>query len=318
MNSLNNLDLNLLKVFDAIYRERSVSVAANRLNMTQPAASNALNRLRQALGDQLFVRTRNGMEPTLLAQSIAGPVQQGLKGIATSILQGMSFDPAESERTFTILCIDVGEETYVAALMKVLEETAPNIDIKVLEAPLDEYENLLEYGYADFAIGRLEISDRFMREHIASCGYSALLCADHAEKIGITEGSVIPHELYLSMRHVHVLPRATPVHRHPVDLALRQNDDQRRVALTLPHTSVLSEILPGTSLIATVPDPAVQPIRARARLVQARLPFETEMLHILLIWHRRQQLDKGHSWMRAQIRSLPMSSWNLMDLRETG
>ncbi|MGR3376386.1 LysR family transcriptional regulator [Salipiger abyssi] len=315
MTSWNNLDLNLLKIFDAIYQEQSVSAAADRLGMTQPTVSNALSRLRQALGDQLFVRTRQGMEPTLLAQSIAGSVQQGLKEISTSIRQGMPFDPLETERTFTMLCTDVGEETYVAAMMKVLETSAPYIDIKVLEAPLDECESLLEYGYADFAIGRLEISDRHMREHIASCGYSVLLCADYAEAIGVAEGEVIPFDLYLAQRHVNVLPRATPLNQHPVDLALRDCDGQRRIVLTLPHTSVLSEILPGTTLLATVPEPAVAPIRAKARLVRARLPFETAPLDILLIWHRRQQLDKGHSWMRSQIRSLPMSSWNMKDMR---
>lgn len=318
MKGLNNLDLNLLKLFDAIYRERSVSVAANRLNMTQPAASNALNRLRQSLGDELFVRTRNGMEPTLLAQSIAGPVQQGLKGIGASILQGMSFCPEESERSFTVLSTDVGEETYIATLMKTLEKSAPHLSIKVLEAPLEEYDNLLEFGYADFAIGRLEISDRFMREHIASCGYSVLLCAEFAEEIGVAEGDVIPYELYLTLRHVQVLPRSTSVNRHPVDVALGQDEGARKVVLTLPHASVLSEILPGTTLVATVPDPAIAPIRARANLVQARLPFETEVLHVLLVWHRRQQLDKGHSWMRNQFRSMAMAHWNLLEMSKAG
>lgn len=313
MNNLKNLDLNLLKVFDAIYCEKSVSAAAERLNMTQPTATNALNRLRQALDDPLFVRTRIGMEPTPLAQSIADSVQQGLKEIAFSIRQGTSFDPADSERTFTVLCADVGEETYIAALMKVLEKSAPNISINVLEAPLSECEHLLEYGYADFAIGLLE-SDRHMRERIASCGFSVVLCADHAEKIGVAEGEVIPLDLYSAQHHVNVLPRATPMNRHPVDLALRRYNCQRRVVLALPHASVLPGILPGTSLIATIPDPAADSVRARSRLVRARLPFQTEPLHILLAWHRRQQLDKGHSWMRAQIRSLPMTSWNQINL----
>lgn len=316
MHGLNNLDLNLLKVFDAIQQERSVSIAADRLNMAQPAVSNALNRLRQTLGDQLFVRTRNGMEPTPLAQMISNPVQQGLKGIETSIMQGLSFVPAESTRAFTILATDVGEETYIAALMKVLETEAPNIEISVFEAPLDEYETLLEYGYADFAIGRLEISERFSREHMASCRYSALICSKHAQKIGVTEGSTIPLDVYLAHRHINVLTRATPAHRHPVDVTLKQMERPRKIALTLPHASVLSEILLGTSLIATVPDPAVAPIRARADLVRARLPFETETLQVLLIWHRRQEMDKGHTWIREQILKLPMAAWNVKDVIE--
>lgn len=311
VHNLNQLDLNLLKIFDAVHQERNVSIAADHLNMTQPAVSNALNRLRQALGDQLFVRTRNGMEPTLVASSIAGPVRQGLKGIEASILQGLSFHPETSDRTFTLLATDVGEETYISALMKVLEKKAPNISITVFETALDECENLLEFGHADFAVGRLEISDRFRREHIASCGYSALLCAAHARSNGLSDGDLISYQDYLSARHVNVLPRATPANRHPVDLALRLNNDRRMVALTLPHTSVLSEVLPRTSLIATVPDPAVAPILARSEIVRVRLPFDTEILKILLVWDKRRDLDRGHSWMREQLLNLPCYGWDI-------
>ncbi|APZ50855.1 LysR family transcriptional regulator [Salipiger abyssi] len=318
MQGLNNLDLNLLKVFDAIHRARSVSLAAEHLNMSQPAVSNALNRLRQTLGDQIFVRTRNGMEPTELAQLIAGPVQLGLQRIQTSIAHGSAFDPAESLRSFTILATDLGEETYIGPLMKVLEKEAPNITVNVFEAPLEEYENLLEFGHADFAIGRLDISERFIREHIASCRYSVLLCARHAEMLGIRDGDTIPYDLYIAQRHVNVLTRATPAHRHPVDAALTQRDARRRIALTLPHASVLSEILPGTTLVATAPDAAIPPNREKAGLVHARLPFETETLKILLFWHKRQQLDKGHCWMREQILARPAAFWNVRDAQDAG
>jgi len=313
LKNLNNLDLNLLKIFNAIFREKSVSLAAERLNLTQPAVSNALNRLRRTLDDQLFVRIHNSMEPTLLAQSIAGPIQQGLMGISSSIMQSMIFDPAISERTFTILTTDVGEKTYIAALMGILEQHAPNIAIKVLEAPLEEYQHLLEFGYADFAIGRVELSDRFVQEHISSCIYTVVLCSKYAKKIGITEGCVIPYDLYLSLRHVHVLPRSTDANRHPVELALGADADLRRVVLTLPHTSVLSEIIPNSTLVGTVPSPVIEALCVRADLVQAQLPFPTEILHILMIWHRRQKLDKGHMWLREQIRALPIPLLNMME-----
>lgn len=314
MTSLSALDLNLLRVFDAILRERSVSLAAERLNMTQPATSNALNRLRMSLNDQLFVRTRNGMEPTLFAQSIAGPVQRGLAAISASILQGMSFDPATSRRSFNILTTDVGEETYIAALMKLLSRKAPNIDVKVMEAPLEEYEDLLECGDADFAIGKVDISERFMREHIGSCKYMAILCSKFADSLGVAEGSVIPYDLYMSLPHVHVLPRVAGVKPHPIDVALGADAHRRRIALTLPHTSVLAEIIPDSQLLGTVPSPAVAPLRRKAELVTAELPFRTEVLRLHMIWHRRQELDRGHAWMRSEIRALPMSPWNIMEL----
>ncbi|MZR13709.1 LysR family transcriptional regulator [Maritimibacter sp. DP07] len=312
MRNLNSLDLNLLKVFDAIYRERSVSIASERLNMTQPATSNALNRLRHALDDQLFVRTRNGMEPTLFAQSIAASVQRGLREITESILQGLWFDPTETPRRFTILATDVGEETYIAELVRRLEREAPFIDIRVLEAPLDEYETLLEFGYADLAIGRLTLPEKFMQEKIAACGYAIVMCENHAKALGLSDGETMPYDVYMQQRHLHVLPRATGAKHHPVDIALGIEGQNRRIAVTLPHTSVLSEILPGTSLVATVPTPGVAPMKGRARLVRLELPYETERLDILLVWHRRHQLDKGHAWLREQVRALPMSDWNTM------
>lgn len=313
MIPLENIDLNLLKLFDILYTERNVSVAAEKLNITQPAASKALNRLRKTLDDQLFLRTSYGMEPTQVAHAIAESVRRGLHEIETSIQLIRPFNASASDRLFTILCSDVGEETYIAELMKLLEKSAPNICVEVQEAPLNECENLLENGSADIAIGRLGFSDYFMKEQIASSKFSILLCAEYAEKIGVHDGGEIPFELYMTQRHVSVLPRATPLNSHPIDKALRSIGRERDVVLTLPHASVLSEILPGTSMIATIPDPAVKPVCARSHVVQAQLPFNTETLDILMIWHRRQQQDKGHSWMREQIRALPMTSWNQME-----
>ncbi|SDO77774.1 DNA-binding transcriptional regulator, LysR family [Lutimaribacter pacificus] len=316
MNGLDHLDFNLLKVFDAIYQEGSVSRAAERLNLSQPATSNALNRLRTTLGDQLFVRTRDGMEPTVFARSIAEPVQRGLMGITSSIVQNMSFDPVTSDRRFTVLATDVGAATYVAALMRILREAAPNINLRVMEAPWEQYENLLEFGTADFALGRAEISDRFVREHIADTGFSAILCAKYAREIGVTPGSVIPYDLYLSLQHVRIWPRVTVGIRHPIDKALGDDAGQCRIVLTLPHSSVLTEFIPDSPLVATVTSALANSLCQKAEMIEAKLPFVVEPDHVLMIWHRRHQLDKGHAWMREQIRTLPRWPWNM--LQDTG
>lgn len=303
MRDINLLDLNLLRVFETVMRERSVSLAAERLHITQSAVSNALNRLRAALDDPLFVRTRNGMEPTPLAISFATPVQDGLATIRAGVTQSLSFDPAVARRRFTIITTDVGEETYIAALLQILAREAPFIDLRVIEAPSEEYEKLLDNGEADFAIGRVEIAESFRQEQIGSCIYVAVICAEHAARLGLRQGDVIPYETFIGLPHVQVVPRGAGLNTNPVERALE--GASRRVALTLPHTSVLSELIPGTMLVAAVPQPAAPPL-CRERLLWLHLPFETEISRQRMIWHKRQDADKGHVWMREKIRSIEL------------
>ena len=146
------MDLNLLKVFEALFETRSVSLAADRLSLTQPAVSNALGRLRASFDDQLFVRTREGMEPTPLAMALSGPLLEGLASIRAGMALNIGFDPASSHRRFTLITTDVGEMSFVVEILRVLRREAPGIDLKVLEVGQQDYERLLDNGDADFAL----------------------------------------------------------------------------------------------------------------------------------------------------------------------
>lgn len=310
MSDVNTLDLNLLRVFEALMRERSVSLAAGRLNLTQPAVSNALNRLRAAFDDQMFVRSRSGMEPTPLALALSDPIHEGLAAIRVGISQGSSFEPAKSRRRFAILATDVGELAYIAQLMRSLSREAPDIDLLVLEASLDEYEPLLDGGDADLAIGRFNISNSFQCELVGTAQYAVVLCASYARKIGVAQGSVIPYETYLEVAHAHLVPRGAT--ENPIDRALGPDAARRRVALTLPHTSVLSTILPATKLVATVPRPVVPSLCRGGELVWAMLPFQTELSQVHMAWHKRNDRDKGHVWIRDKLRSTVISALSSM------
>jgi DNA-binding transcriptional LysR family regulator len=302
MRNINTLDLNLLRVFEALMREQSVSLAAQRLNLTQPAVSNALNRLRAVFEDKLFVRTRHGMEPTPAALALYDPIQHGLTSIRTALSESLSFDPAASDRHFTIITTDVGELTYGAQLLRQLSREAPKIDLRIMEASSEEYEKLLDSGQADFAVGRFEISRSFRCELIGTCIYVAVMCPKFAKKLGISEGRVFPFEKYLKAAHVEVVPRGAT--ENPISPALGDHASLRRVALTIPHTSVLSAMIPGTELVATVPQPAVPSLCRKGALTWATLPFETEITRVSMGWHKRQDGDKGHVWMRDKLRSL--------------
>mgnify|MGYP000518938455 CR=1 FL=1 len=296
------IDLNLLKVFETLMEVRNVSLAAARLNVTQPSVSNSLNRLRAYFEDDLFVRTRNGMEPTQLAQALADPILQGLASIRAGVAQNLSFDPATSDRRFTIITTDVGEATFIVELLRVLRHEAPNIDLRVLEIAQQDYERLLDNGEADFALGLFKIADTFNRELIGTCRYVALMCKEHAARIGVANGEVIPHDVYMEAAHVHVVPRRAI--GHPIEPALGADAARRRVALELPHTAVLSALLPETELVATIPEPAVSPLMAGGRLSWAVLPFAVEPTRLYMGWHKRHDNDGGHAWMRQIIRGL--------------
>lgn len=304
MRNLNMVDLNLLRVFEAMMRERNVSRAAQRLNLTQPAVSNALVRLRGAFDDPLFVRTRSGMEPTAVARTLYEPIEHGLTAIRTALSESVRFDPDTSRRRFTIITTDVGELTYIAKLLQILAQEAPHVDLRVMEAASEEYERLLDSGQADFALGRFKIRDSFRCERIGSCIYVAVLCAAYAKRLRIAPGATFPYEAFLQSAHVDVIPRGAT--ENPIAPALGAAAAQRRIALTIPHTAVLSTLIPGTELVATLPQPAVYALRQKGKLSWAMLPFETEVTQIFIGWHKRHDGDKGHAWLREKLRSIPV------------
>lgn len=300
----NTFDLNLLRVFEALMKDGSVSVAADRLGLSQPAVSNALNRFRDSLGDPLFVRTRKGMEPTALALTLRDPFQHSLATIRAALRQSLEFEPAASARTFTLIMVDVGEITFLPYLMSRISAAAPSISLRVLELGREDYEDYLESGSADLAIGRVTLRDSFRSEQLIASPYVAILDSDHPG-IGVAPDGTrsITYETYLAARHIAVLPRGAT--GNPVDRALARDAQQRQIALSIPHTMVLSAILPGTGMIATVPETCVRVLCGDGRLCSVRLPFDAEPSHVLLWWHKRHEEDTGHRWLRTLIASTP-------------
>ena len=303
MVNANTLDLNLLRVFEAIARDRSVSAAASRLRLTQPAVSNALNRLRETFNDPLFVRTRHGMEPTEMARQLYDPIQHGLATIRAGLEQGVGFDPASSDRMFTLIMNDAGEITFLPPLLRVLLSVAPSVSVRVLELGRQEYEDNLDSGVADLAIGRIKLADTFRSQLIHTCAHVAILSSDHPLFSRQRHSSdTITMDEYLAARHVAVVPRGAT--GNPIEKALSNAAGSRRIALTVPHLMVLSAILPGTDLIATVPDTCSDALCSTGGLRWLKLSFEVEVNRVYQWWHKRQDQDAGHSWLREQIAAL--------------
>lgn len=300
MTNPNAFDLNLLRVFEALVHEGSVSSAANRLGLSQPAVSNALGRLRAILGDPLFVRTRNGMEPTAFALQLRAPVQEGMAQIRAGLSQVTSFDPATSDRTFRLLMNDVGVASFLPVVMRGLAEKAPGINLKIDEMDLADYEDALDSGAAELAIGRVMLSESFRSEFILKSVYVAVLRPDHP--LLLRRGRkrpILTLERYLAGKHVMVHPRGAT--SNPVERTLDAMRLNRRVALHVPHATSLVSVLPGTDLIATVPDGCIGFLCADGRLTWVELPIRIEPNLIYQWWHKRHEFDAGHRWLRGFI-----------------
>src|SRR5882672_592293 len=179
-----DLDLNLLRAFDAVLRDGSVTAAAERLGLSQPAMSNALARLRRLLGDPLFMRTASGMRPTPFAQQLAAPVQQALDLIRASFSQQAGFDPGTSDRIFRLQLTDVGEIAFLPPLLERLQRDAPRVRIETQHLPQDEVSDALASGDVDVAVGFLpELSSGVVAQRLFRDRY-VCLCAPIIRRSG--------------------------------------------------------------------------------------------------------------------------------------
>lgn len=274
-----------------------MSLAADRLGLSQPAVSNALIRLRGLLDDALFVRTRHGMEPTALALSLAGAVEQSLATIRAALGDSLSFDPATAARTFTLLMIDVGEITLLPGLVAGFSKRAPGIRLKVLGVPRRDYEGYLDSGAADLAVGAVELSKAFRSQALFDSSYVGLLDRGHPAVAAKGGRGKITREGYFGARHVAVVPRGAT--EHDDEPGLPAEARRRRIVLSVPNMTVLSSILPGTDLVASVPDVAVAPLCRGGRLRGVPLPFPVKPNRVSLWWHKRHDRDAGHQWLRG-------------------
>jgi DNA-binding transcriptional LysR family regulator len=290
-----DLDLNLLRAFDAVLREGSVTAAAERLGLSQPAMSNALSRLRRLLGDPLFMRTPGGMRPTPFAQQFAAPVQQALDLIRAGFSQQAGFDPKTSDRIFRLQLTDVGEIVFLPPLLERLERDAPLVRVETQHLPQDEVSDALASGEADLAVGFLpELSHGVVQKRLFRDRYVCLVRADHP-KIG----SRLTLAQFLAATHVLVSARGSA--HEIVEQTLRNQGLVRRIALRVPHFSVVPMILARTDHMVIVPEGLVAAIAPFGRFKSLKPPVHIPALDVKVHWHERFEQDPGTSWLRRVL-----------------
>jgi DNA-binding transcriptional LysR family regulator len=292
--NIRNFDLNLLRVFAALENERNVSRAAEALGLTQPAISNALQRLRQQCGDPLFVRGGRAMEPTPLALAMKDPIQQALKLMEAGLTLATAFDAASSEHVFKVAMSDVGEKVLLPPLTLHLLATAPRIRVEALRMPVSDYADALRTGSIDLAIGNLSLPEvGFFQQHLFSDRYVCVAAEDAriaAEGLSLDQ--------FLSLEHVVATGgNAENVLQHH----LSAQGLERKIRISVVHYHMAALLAARTKLIATVPENAVQGI---AGLHILPLPFDLARAEIRQFWHRRVHVDPANKWLRNTLSAL--------------
>lgn len=307
------LDLNLLRVFNEVMTERSLTKAASKLALTQPAVSNALRRLREALGDELLRRSGQGLEPTPRATALWPAVQQALRQLQETLAPG-HFDPAEANTTFVLAMADATAAELIPGLVQVLDSEAPGVSIRVVPLTTRDPRRLLDGEEADLAVGY----------------FPAVMAGLTAQA---QAGETVPYEhqrLYLS-RYVCVMRREHPLAheeltldrycaaRHLlvtfsgrpwgfIDEALEGLGRRRNIVLTVNQFFTAGRVVAGSDLLTILPLHFVNATGIADQLILRELPFAVPAIHVDAIWHRRLRHNSGHAWLRAVLARVPHRS----------
>ncbi|MEO7642148.1 MAG: LysR family transcriptional regulator [Ramlibacter sp.] len=290
---IRNVDLNLLVIFDAMARLRSVIRTAEAVGLSQPATSAALARLRIVFGDALFVRAGAAMKPTPRALELAPAVHRVVEAINTEILQPAAFDPARAERTFTIVTPDIGEIAFIPGVLARLRQEAPRVRLHAVSMPRQAAAEALESGAAELAVGFFPDLQKagFFQQALFRTSYSCIACAGNRQ---------VPARMslkqFLAAPHVVVRPEGR---EHAFDRMLEEKGHRRRVMLELSHFMSLLAILPRSDLIATVPDDIATAVGRHIPLRYIGLPLKPPVIEVQQYWHRRMQHDAANQWLRG-------------------
>jgi len=299
--NLGSLDLNLLLAFEALDATRSVSRAAERLGIRQPAMSAALARLRLAFADPLFVRAGGAMQPTPRATRLAAGVARALMELR-SAMEDAPFEPLATTRTFTIASTDYTTLVILPHVMAALEREAPSVDVRIVGYDKGDVPDLLDRGEIDLALGVFPAPpDTAVRQFLCPERFVGIARSGHPL---IRHGTIALID-YAMASHALVSVRRDAVGE--IDLALSAQGLTRRIALTLPHMLVLPAILSGSDMVAAVPG-RVATVVGGVGLQIFEIPLKLKPWRIEMLWDPRSRRDQASAWLRSRIKAAAASA----------
>jgi len=290
-----SIDLNLLSVFQEVYRERQISAAARRLGLTQSAVSNALARLRRTFGDELFVRTAHGMQPTPLAQQMAEPIGAAMAQVALALSQRSRFDPATSGRRFTLAMTDVGEVYFMPVLIERCRAAAPNVEISSIRAHGLTLKDDMETGRVDLAIGAFEdVSEALYHRALFRQRFVSMFRKEHP----LARGKV-DLARFVAASHLIVDAAQSPYDR--INGLLEKAGVTAGTRFRVPHFTAVPYIVSTSDLVVTVPQKLAESAASPFGLKWIEPPLALPTLQTNVFWHRRFNHDPGIQWLRGLI-----------------
>jgi DNA-binding transcriptional LysR family regulator len=298
------LDLNLLRVFDVVMVERNVTRAAERLAMTQPAVSNALRRLRESLGEELFVPGPTGVEPTPHAVALWPAVREALAGLR-ELFDPQAFDPAFDERMFTLAMADATAAVVVPLWVAEMERTGSRAALRVEPLATRDPRSLLERGAADAAVGFFPDVARelaaagdqsdVVQQPLYTCDYVCAMRRGHP----LAARDALTLDDYCSAAHARVSFTGRP--QGFVDAALTRLGRARRVVLVINHFATAARAVRSSDLLGVFPRRYLPVSGYADELVCRPLPMEMPLIEIGLLWHRRHERDAAQRWLRETV-----------------
>ena len=311
------LDLNLLRVFDEVMAERSLTRAARQLALTQPAVSNALRRLRETLGDELVRRHGHGIEPTPRALALWPQVREALQQLQAAVAPSR-FEPAQAGHTFVLAMADATAADLMGRMAGRLQALAPGVSLRVVPLTTRDPRALLHEGQADMALGYFpaalaDLTARaqagqvldFSHQRLYSGHYVCVLRQGHP-----LADTPMDLDTYCAARHLLVSFSGRPYGF--VDEALASIGRQRRVVMTVNQFFTAGRVVVSSDLLTVLPRDFVPTTGMAGQLLLRELPLEVPPVHVEALWHRRHEHEAAHHWLRLQLLEVAQEAYGAL------
>lgn len=303
------LDLNLLRVFDAVMTEQNLTRAAGHLAMTQPAVSNAIKRLRESLGDDLLIRTAYGVKPTPRAEQLWPAVRLALSGLEAAVTPE-TFDVSKTHATFRMAMADATAAFWLPSLMRAIELEAPGVNVRMVPLTTREPRPMLLRGDVDLAVGFFpgvaaqlssDTSSPIRHERLYSGRYVCVMRKGHPlanEELTLDRYCAANHLLVSFSGRAHGL----------TDEALAQLGRERRILLTVNQFFTAGRVVANSDLITVLPKHLIASTGTAEALVWRELPYDLPAVNIDMLWHERDARSPAHVWLRKHFQAMDLTT----------